>query len=311
MPPFQDTNGGGGLDNQLAAHQEKAYAEALAEQQARDLQQQRSAPAEALKHAAVDRAKDQAKKAAVQLGKAAVKRVAQTQLGAALLVAWPYLLAFLGIILVLIATIVVIFGLVAYQCNQQGTKGALVRAISTAASYVGMMDFDVCAQMNFPAGTQLPVDPVNENLEGAAQGDAIARAYLLQFGITVNFPQPRTSLEGMLQSTLDEVVRFKLTCDQWLLTTTAVAATQQQRLEGCTVVVTGGTEKGHVTEGTCIHGGGYKVDLRLNDYVNTFIQTNYRPIAPRRNGDPQWVNTYSNSYYAMESDHWDIGVGCA
>lgn len=97
-----------------------------------------------------------------------------------------------------------------------------------------------------------------------------------------------TSLEGMQAATVDEVLELA----------GAVGAEN--------VVVTGGTETGHSRSGAYRNDNGYKVDLRTTDALNTYIETNYEPVAGR-------VNTYrdpeGNIYYRHGPvDHWDVTV---
>lgn len=97
-----------------------------------------------------------------------------------------------------------------------------------------------------------------------------------------------TSLEGMQAATVDEVLEL----------TDAVGSDN--------VVVTGGTETGHSRSGPYRHDNGYKVDLRTTDELNTYIETNYEPVAGRANTyrDPE-----GNIYYRHGPvDHWDVTV---
>lgn len=76
---------------------------------------------------------------------------------------------------------------------------------------------------------------------------------------------------------------------------------------GGTVYVTGGTEEGPHTIGTYSHGAGYKVDLRLNQQLDSYIQQNYKQIGNRSDGAPQYISP-RGAIYAKEGDHWDVLV---
>ena len=123
---------------------------------------------------------------------------------------------------------------------------------------------------------------------GAGQySDAEARQALAAAGIGVNKTAAQgTSLQGMNQATINEVIRIRQAC-------------------GCEVVVTGGTEGGHAG-GTYSHGNGYKVDLRVTEGVNDYILSNYSASGIRSDGASLYRN--GNIEYAREGDHWDITV---
>jgi len=98
-----------------------------------------------------------------------------------------------------------------------------------------------------------------------------------------------TSLVGMQQSTINELVGLKSAC-------------------GCTVTVSGGTETGH-SAGDQGHSSGYKADIQLNDQVSTYIQSHYDQQANRSSdGAPQWKDPTTGAIYALEAskNHWDI-----
>lgn len=95
-----------------------------------------------------------------------------------------------------------------------------------------------------------------------------------------------TSLEGMRQSTIDQVILLREACD-------------------CSITVTGGTETGH-TSGIYSHGRGYKIDLRLYSDLTKFIIDNLNR-AGSRGSDPRYRDGCGNEY-VREGDHWDIQV---
>lgn len=99
-----------------------------------------------------------------------------------------------------------------------------------------------------------------------------------------------TSFEQIRRATITGVIAFK-------------------QASGCPVTVTGGTERGHSTDGTATHGNGYKIDISKakDDCVTKYIHSSYRHIKNRRDGAPQWVSP-AGDIYADEASkgHWDI-----
>jgi len=77
-----------------------------------------------------------------------------------------------------------------------------------------------------------------------------------------------------------------------------------RRLCNCPITVTGGTEEGHAS-GTTSHYNGYKVDVRLDDKINSYITSNFQKIADRGDGAQQYKSS-SGDIYAKEGSHWDI-----
>lgn len=129
----------------------------------------------------------------------------------------------------------------------------------------------------------------------------------------VNAAEPQTSLKGIQQAVLTEVISFKNACDVWT-----------GNIGPCNVVVTGGTETtgGHGA-GACGHLTGDKVDISKTDSVNNYIlakdsagnYVNFTQMADRQDAGgvitPQYKNKTTGVTYAQESTHWDIGgVGC-
>ena len=114
-----------------------------------------------------------------------------------------------------------------------------------------------------------------------------------------NKPEPHTSFAGMREATIREIVDFNKNCDTWI----------SNKIGGprnCVVVITGGTEP-H-SAGRCSHENGFKFDLRLNEYVNDYITSNFRPRDPR-GPYPKYLNTSTGFEYVKESNHWDV-AGC-
>ena len=103
-----------------------------------------------------------------------------------------------------------------------------------------------------------------------------------------------TSLDGMLPSTIQQIITLKNSCGS-----------------GCVVTVIGGTETGHstTTVGNYTHGNGYKVDIsKDNSVLNSFIQNLL--LTGERGGDsggPIHSDACGNKY-VQESNHWDITI---
>ena len=105
----------------------------------------------------------------------------------------------------------------------------------------------------------------------------------------MNASAPQTSLEGIREATLLEIV--------WL----------SSRIGASNIVITGGTEStgGH-NSGTYSHGNGYKVDLRLNSTLDRYIENNFT-----REGSVGGYPAYrspNGGLYVNEGNHWDVLV---
>ncbi|MFA6135911.1 MAG: hypothetical protein WC705_00945 [Candidatus Paceibacterota bacterium] len=125
----------------------------------------------------------------------------------------------------------------------------------------------------------------------------------------VNAAEPQTSLKGIHQAVLTEVISFKKDCDTWTGSGGA-----------CNVGVTGGTEiSGGHAGGDCSHLTGDKIDISNTISVNNYIlakdsagnYVNFTLTGNREDGTALYKNKMTGVIYAEESDHWDIGgVGC-
>ncbi len=112
-----------------------------------------------------------------------------------------------------------------------------------------------------------------------------------------------TGLDGLQNDTLSGVFAFSSACN-------------------CEVVITGGTEVGHASEGDDFsHSSGNKVDFRpttaVNDYILTQIQSgNFTTVGWRHDNTevvPVLVDQDGN-YWAYETPpgggrHWDVCFG--
>lgn len=133
----------------------------------------------------------------------------------------------------------------------------------------------------------------------------------------VNASEPQTSLKGIHQAVLTEVISLKNACDVWT-----------GNKGPCNVGVTGGTEiTGGHEDGACRHLSGDKVDILNTASVNNYILAkdlagnfvNFTQIADRQDKNDagavvitaQYKNKATGVTYAQELTHWDIGgVGC-
>lgn len=82
-----------------------------------------------------------------------------------------------------------------------------------------------------------------------------------------------------------------------------------RKASSCPVVITGGTEYGIHNEAIRkAHTKGYKLDLKLNSCIASYIDEHSTLDRRRTNGDPEYVGTLDGMpvRYAQESNHWDI-----
>jgi hypothetical protein len=131
-------------------------------------------------------------------------------------------------------------------------------------------------------------------LPSGTLSDAEARRILTEQSngrITVNYPAPRTSLEGVRSTTIQGVLALWNACGN------------------CNMVITGGTESGHAP-GAYSHGTGYKLDLRPNSALDRAI---YNRIAASCRIPPP-LNTNcagtDGNIYRYEANHWDVCFQC-
>ncbi|GIH26955.1 hypothetical protein Aph01nite_52650 [Acrocarpospora phusangensis] len=73
---------------------------------------------------------------------------------------------------------------------------------------------------------------------------------------------------------------------------------------GCRIVITGGTETGHA-HGHYSHGNGYKVDIKHNNCIDSYIRKKYDFYRTRGDGAALY-RTPDNDILAREPDHWDL-----
>jgi hypothetical protein len=122
--------------------------------------------------------------------------------------------------------------------------------------------------------------------------DDTARSTFSDAGIgvnkTCNGGQTGTCLGGMRTETVNTIVSLNQSCS------------------GCVKTVTGGTETGagHTCNaGAQSHCSGYKVDLRPNPQLDSYITNNYRSCGTRGG-----YCDSNGAMYVNEGDHWDVLV---
>lgn len=125
---------------------------------------------------------------------------------------------------------------------------------------------------------------------------------------TNKFSASCTSLDGMQQQVIDQIIHIKNQCK--------VFADTYSPPRDCGVTVTGGTETGHEITGTHTHEDGYKIDLRPTETLNLFLEKNLTRAETDRTGaggGPTYHDSCGNEYVrelATEKtpEHWDITV---
>ncbi|CNF41572.1 Uncharacterised protein [Mycobacterium tuberculosis] len=93
-----------------------------------------------------------------------------------------------------------------------------------------------------------------------------------------------TSFEGVRWGTIKGLIDFAESSD-------------------CTIIITGGTERGHAP-GTYSHANGYKLDIAPGRCVDAAIKR--YPSAGTRGDDARLYRAPDGTVFAREKDHWDI-----
>lgn len=290
------------LDEELQqqAEEERQRREEFEARQQQDRQQ--NPPVNQIKNVAGDQLKQAGKKVAKQ----AIKK--------AIIATWPYwgsaLLILAGIALVLFVVIAVPVAVCNSSVLGHGAAGDLAMGSAKAAFTAS----GICKSLSVIPSQTIIVNPNAPRPPVGGLTDAEARRLLAQANICnyplgfarvdcVNADEPQTSLNGIQQATLNEIIRFKADCDIW-------AKSHGGGI--CEVAVSGGTETGGGHEGgPCSHLSGNKIDIRPTTLINRYITTAFEP-AGSRSGDPQYKNPNTSIMYVNEGNHWDIGgVGCS
>jgi hypothetical protein len=217
---------------------------------------------------------------------------------------WGPIVGFVLVVCMIIGMSIFIMSTVMSYCNQSGVTGFFARAGSTIANKVGFTSGDYCSSLslsNIGATAQTNAPTTTVPATGGTSSDEINRKFLADNGISVNKPYPTTSLAGMRQATVVEILSFKQSCNDW------------SKINGgtCTVIVTGGTENVHA-EGTCSHQNGYKADLGVSATIDKYITSKFKDIGIRSDG-ARMYRSPTGALYARETkpDHWDVLVGCS
>ena len=125
-----------------------------------------------------------------------------------------------------------------------------------------------------------------------AGSDAEIRQKLSQVSggkITVNYPEPRTSLNGLQPSTISGILSLWNSCGQ------------------CDLVITAGTETAYHAPGEFGHASGYKLDLRPSNELNSAIYNRIGTSNPPVNTN---LAGRDGNTYRYETDHWDVCFQC-
>ncbi|MFI6499983.1 hypothetical protein [Nonomuraea typhae] len=91
---------------------------------------------------------------------------------------------------------------------------------------------------------------------------------------------------------------------QSVRTATIAKIIDLKRDSGCTIMVTGGTEAGHMP-GRYSHEHGYKLDISLSPCIDRHITTTHPRVGTRYDGSPLYKSS-DGTIFAKEPDHWDI-----
>jgi hypothetical protein len=152
----------------------------------------------------------------------------------------------------------------------------------------GLLQFNLSLDpVKIQKNTNLPTSSAETQSTGGLTQQQ-AKALLEAGGVSVSGP---ILLAGVNQRTINEVIGLKNVCGS-----------------NCEVTVTSATGGTHAP-GTCSHGNGYKVDVRLNETLNSYISRNYSSL-PNRSDGARMYQAPSGALYAQESNHWDIVVPC-
>lgn len=99
------------------------------------------------------------------------------------------------------------------------------------------------------------------------------------------------------------------TCLNGLQTNTTQGVESIQQSCNCSLTITGGTECGHSTSGTYNHSNGYKLDLRPDANIDSYVQQQGCSKAPPdTNCKGADGNTYR--YETAGGAHWDVCFKC-
>jgi len=181
--------------------------------------------------------------------------------------------------------------------NSNGTCPTGYHVSSAGTQCVG--DTPITTTPSNPTTPATPSTPTTNPVN--TQGEDAVRDTLAAEGISINNPSACasgqtsgcTDVGGLRDNTLAGIIGFSDSCGS-----------------DCGVVITGGSEGNgiHSESGVYNHINGYKVDIRPNDKIDNYIETNpnFTKIPqPRSDGAIGYKDSTGNTYY-REGDHWDI-----
>ena len=116
--------------------------------------------------------------------------------------------------------------------------------------------------------------------------DAQVRQAFGQNGVQIKTGAGAARVEGLQQSIVNAVLELKSNCPS------------------CEIMVTEGTGGRH-RPGAYSHANGYKVDLRLNDTLNRYLEKSENFVGVRSDGAPMYRGP-GGAIYAKEHNHWDV-----
>jgi hypothetical protein len=219
------------LEDELYNQQQQEFEE----QQQQDRLQAVQNAEEERKNSPVNQVADAAKQVAKNYVKNYTKEAAVSAIASTAPI-WGPILGVLAVLAVFIGLVVMAVTSVKAVCDG-GYTSSVDNAIARVA--VAWIPGDVCAQLA-TTNVTAPTTTTTTTQAPSGSSDEVNRKFLVDNGISINNPYPTTSLLGMRQQTLTEIVNFKQACNNWSAPV------------NCTVVVTGGTEDAHA-EGVCSH----------------------------------------------------------
>ena len=134
-----------------------------------------------------------------------------------------------------------------------------------------------------------PTPSGNPALAGAGLTDSVARERLLAAGIQL---KPGISLAGVRPHVIDELIKLRNGCR-------------------CTFMITSGTDGTHSTTGDFSHANGFKIDIRTDIVLYNYVKT-FQRAAPWKDGTVVFYDQSACATYAFEKDHLDVAfrTGC-
>ena len=178
---------------------------------------------------------------------------------------------------------------------------AVLGLILVGASYLilqqinpNILNFDLVQTLQEAVERAEGIGAAGEVPAGQEVPENIIRSMLNQAGIYVNNPpcpfgqtQGCTNLVGLPTSAIRDLITLKQTC-------------------GCAVMITGGTEGGHIEH----EPGNPVVDLRPNGELNSFLWGNSgNPANGYRVNNSLGSFTFETEGGASSGDHWHVNFG--